>query len=402
MIVVRFRHSHNCKNPLSFVYKSHVYLSTSIEKQPPAVTTTSTVSEFLLQKHKFSPQTAARVSSVLTHIKHPENSDSVISFFKENGFSNTQLEKIVKYRPSFLSSNLEKSIKPKIKIFQDLGFSSDDIAKLISVYPAILHCSPNNRVIPSLSILKGFLGSEAEVARVIRICGALLTRDLEKILIPNVKFLESCGVKMGQIKKLFHNFPRYFLHKPEMVKKFVNRVDVMGVSRSSKMFVHAVGIAFSMNDKCWELKLQALRNMGFSENDIAVAFRKSPMAFASRVEKMKAVMNVLLATGKYSMPCIIRSPASFTRSIEKKFKPQFKVLEILESHNLIKKWPPLATLCAMSEKKFYGKYVGPYLDKVGHVYVEKSDAPCSKNGGEQYKMRSDCFPRLKSVASIVS
>ncbi|KAL3819388.1 hypothetical protein ACJIZ3_005293 [Penstemon smallii] len=370
MIVVRVRsNNHNCKNSLSFLYKCHVsfsrYLSTT--------TTTPTISEYLLQKHHFSPQTAARVSSVLTQIKkHPENFDSVISFFKESGFSNTQLEKIVKYRPSFLSSSVEKSIKPKIKIFQDLSFSANDIAKLISTYPSILHCSLNNRVIPSLSTLKGFLGSDGGVAKVIRICGLLLTRDLEKLLIPNVKFLVSCGVEMGQIKKLFNSFPRYLLHKPDTIKKFFNKVDEMGVSRSSRMFIHAVGVCCSMSDETWKLKLKAFRNMGFSENDIVVAFRQCPSAFSSREEKMKEVMKFLLSSGKYSMSCIVRNPSSFNRSIEKKFKPQFQVLEILESHNLIKNWPSLATLCAMSEKKFYEKYVGPHLDEVGHVYVEKS------------------------------
>ncbi|KAK6115445.1 hypothetical protein DH2020_007714 [Rehmannia glutinosa] len=109
--------------------KSHVSISTNSQKQPVDTHTVSTVYEFL------------------------------------SGFSNTQLEKVVKYRPEFLSANLEKIIKPKIKIFQDLGFSSDEISDIVSKEPLVLHCSANNRLIPSLFVLKGLLGSILEVAK---------------------------------------------------------------------------------------------------------------------------------------------------------------------------------------------------------------------------------------------
>ncbi|KAL2489245.1 uncharacterized protein Fot_42537 [Forsythia ovata] len=79
-------------------------------------------SNFLLQKHPFSPETASRVASVLTRMKNPENFNSIISFLKENDFSKSQLERVVKTNPRLLSASPEKTIKPKIMIFQDWAF----------------------------------------------------------------------------------------------------------------------------------------------------------------------------------------------------------------------------------------------------------------------------------------
>ncbi|KAI3465118.1 hypothetical protein Pfo_021781 [Paulownia fortunei] len=351
----------------SFVFcESHVSFSISIDKQ---LLETPTRFEFLLHKHHFSPETVSQVASVLT-LKNPQNSDSMLSFLKESGFSNFQLEKIVKYRPQFLSAGLENNIKPKIKIFQDLGYSASELAELISNDPWILRRS-TNKIIPSLSVLKGLVGSDAEVGKLLRISGWFLTKDLCKTLVPNVKFLESCGIPLEQIMRLIYHFPRYLLNEPEVMRKSVGKADEMGVNRSSKMYIHAVRVASSMTDLTWKMKLQAFRDMGFSEDDILKVFRQAPPVFTISAEKMMKVKEVVLATGKYNMSCIVNNPTSLCRSIEKWYKPRLQVLGILESKNLITNWPAFTTMCRMAEKKFFEKFVGPYLDEVGDVYMAK-------------------------------
>ncbi|KAL3838263.1 hypothetical protein ACJIZ3_022854 [Penstemon smallii] len=349
------------KNP-SFVCKCHVFFSASRREQQ---TNTPSIS-----KRQFSLQAAPRVESVL---KSPEKSDSLLSFLKETGFSTSQSEKILKYRPRFQSASLENSIMPKIKIFQDLGFPADEIAKLISTYPTILHSSANNRVIPSLSILKGILGSDEGVGKLLRTSGSFLTKDLGKTLIPNVKFLENCGIQMDQIIKVIYSYPRFLVHKPEIIRKCVVKADEMGVNRSSRMFIYAVRVVSSMNEESWELKLQTFRDMGFSEYDILRVFRTSPVVFGVSEKKLKKVKEVLLATGKYDMPCIVNHPLSLCCSVENRLKPRLRVLEILESKNLIANWPSLATLLTLSSKRFFEKFVSPYLDEVGGIYNAKSE-----------------------------
>ncbi|KAL7116701.1 hypothetical protein ACP275_03G020800 [Erythranthe tilingii] len=300
-----------------------------------------------------------------------EKSDIVISFFKEGGFSSTQLGKIVKYKPSLVSANLEKSIKPKIKIFQDLGFSGNDIADIASHNPSILFRSANNILIPSLSVLRGLLGSNEEVAKLLKKSGWFLVKDLEKTLLPNVDFLKSCCVTMEQIIRTVNSFPRFLLQNPENIRKCASKAEEMGVKRGSKMFIHAVRTVASMSDETWEMKLQAFRDLGFSEDDILRAFRKSAPAFAVSVEKMNKVKEVVVSSGKYDMACIISHPISFICSVEKRYKPRLQVLRILESKNLITKWPSFSTMYSISDEQFFDKFVGPYQHQVGHVLMPK-------------------------------
>ncbi|KAL3845809.1 hypothetical protein ACJIZ3_003212 [Penstemon smallii] len=346
-----------CKSNVSF---SH-YFSTSVKKQQPV--TTPTVSEFLMNKHHFSPQSASRVASVLTRMRNPQKSDSVLSFLKDNGFSVTQLEKIVEYRPRFLGASLEKVIKPKIKIFQDLGFSKNDITEIIASNPDIFHRSMNNRIIPSLSVLKGLLGSNVELVKVLTVPSWFVISDMENTLAPNFKFLQSCGIPKEYIIWLMYKYPRTLLHKPESMRKFVEYIDQVGIKRSSKMYIHAIRVLSSMSSESWELKLEAFRNLGFSEDDIVVTFRKAPQVFAVSVNKMKKVKEVLLSTGKYDAMCIVKNPTSLGCSIEKRYKPRLQVLSILESKNLIKNWPSFSVMYQSNNANFLKKFVNPYLNE---------------------------------------
>ncbi|KAL0313997.1 UNVERIFIED_CONTAM: hypothetical protein Sangu_2244100 [Sesamum angustifolium] len=318
----------------AFLRQSHAslshYFSTKTKNQ---TVDAPTVSDFLLHKHHFSPEAASQVASVLNRLKNPEKSDSILSFLKESGFSGTQVEKVVMYRPEFLLANLEKIIKPKIKVFQDFGFSADDIAEIVSKEPLVLHCSVNNRLIPSLSVLKGLMGSNAEVAKVLRTSGWFLVIDLEKTLVPNVEFLKSCGISIEQIIRLMPIFPRFFLHKPKVMMKFVEKADEMGVDRSSGVHLWV----FSVSEK-----------------------------------KIKKIVEVLLETGKYDMSCIVNNPTSLMYSVENRYKPRLQVLEVLEKRNRLKNWPGFGTMHIMSDKKFFEKFVAPYLDEVGEIYTAKS------------------------------
>ncbi|KAL3845812.1 hypothetical protein ACJIZ3_003215 [Penstemon smallii] len=358
-----------------FKSRSHVSFSldfsTSAKKQQP-FPTTPTVSQLFLQKHDFSPQAAAQITSALTRVKNPENPNSVLSFLKENGFSKTQLEKIMIYRPQILVASLENNIKPKFKFFQDLGFSASEISVIISKDPWFLKNSLNNRLAPSLAVLKGILGSKEEVANLLKHSSWFLTRDLEKTLVPNIEFLMSCGVQLNQILKIIHSFPRFFLIKPEIMRKCADKADRIGVDRSSGMYLHAVRVIASMSEETWELKLQSFRNMGFSEKDILSIYKKSPQVFVVSIEKMKKIKELLLATGKYDISCIVNRPQALSTSVEKRYRPRLQVLNVLESKNLIKKWPNLGVVYLMPDEKFHEKFVAPYINEIGQVNMATS------------------------------
>ncbi|XP_041017094.1 uncharacterized protein LOC121259537 isoform X2 [Juglans microcarpa x Juglans regia] len=131
------------ENPLPHLHEtptlscliSVLYFSSS---KPKKSTSTVTVLDYLINQHQFSPEAALKASSTFTYLRNPKKADSVLSFFKESGFSQTHIELVVKRMPKVLSAKLAVTIKPIIKIFQDSGFARDDIAEIVSGDPWIL------------------------------------------------------------------------------------------------------------------------------------------------------------------------------------------------------------------------------------------------------------------------
>ncbi|XP_051126416.1 transcription termination factor MTERF15, mitochondrial-like [Andrographis paniculata] len=327
----------------------------------------STVYDFLVNKHHFSPESASKIASGVARLRSVEHSDSVVVFLKESGFSTPQLEKTIKRRPQVLSANLDRYIKPKIKVFQELGISASDIAEIISNDPLIFKHSVENRILPNLFSLKSMFGSN-DLAKIIKAFRGYFKLNLSSTLLPNVNLLKTCGVSMDQIFKMMNAFPRFLTCPHKDMKKFVDEIDKLGVSRRSKMFIYAVRVRSGLSDKTWKLKLRILREIGFSNEDIAGALQKSPSVFGYSEERIKEAKKVLLRNGKYDWSCIVAHPVSLVYSLEKRHKPRLRVLELLEGKKLIQGWPSFSIFYRMSNLRFYEKYVAPFPEEVREIY----------------------------------
>ncbi|XP_057503626.1 transcription termination factor MTERF8, chloroplastic-like [Actinidia eriantha] len=341
------------------------FLFSSSSRQDPI-----TVSDYLLRRHKFYPETVSKLSKLSSLVKNPESSDSVLSFFDESGFSMTQIEQVIKRNPCILSSKVDRTIKPKIKIFQDLGLSPTDIADIISADPWILMRSTNHLGL-SLLTLKSVLGSVLGMSKVLRLAARVLGHDLEKTMIPNIEFIKSCGFSLSQTVEYVYRFPTMFLQKPEDVKELVRRVDEMGFNRESKMFIYAIRAVSTMTLKNWERKLEVFRCLGFSDDDIASVFRRAPSVLALSERKIKESTQILLDKGKSDISFVIHNPVLLALSVENRIKPRLRILEVLERKKLLPKKPSLATVCKISDKNFFEKFVLPYSNEVGKIYIPK-------------------------------
>ncbi|KAJ9146419.1 hypothetical protein P3X46_028688 [Hevea brasiliensis] len=257
-----------------------------------------------------------------------QNADSVLNFLMESGFSKTQIENVVQ--------------RPKINIFQDLGFNTIDFADIVSGDPWILYRSADNSLGPSILVLKNV--------------GAVwfLKHDSERTMIPNIEYIKSCGVSYSQIVKFLFTFPRLFLIKPDNMKDFVRRVDEMGVDRKSKVFLPAIRVMSSITEENWDHKLKLLRELGFSEENILSVFRRVPQALGVFERKIKEVIQLLRSVENRDISCIICHP---------------ELLRLLRSWKLLKKKPSLSATCKITNAQFLRKYVIPYSNEVGDLYM---------------------------------
>ncbi|KAK9111063.1 hypothetical protein Scep_018582 [Stephania cephalantha] len=324
-----------------------------------------TVSDFLINRHGFSPETASTVSKTLTLIRNPEKSDSVLSIFKKCGFSNTHIENIVKFVPQILSAHPDKTIKPKIKTFQDLGFAATDIGEIVGNCPWILKLRADNQL-GSIGLLKDFVGSNSGVAKVIKRSSWFLSNNLHKSMIPNIDYMKSCGICSTQIGKLLCSVPRLFTFKLDRIKCLVKRVDEMGYDRKSKMFVHAIRVLGSLTEEKWEFKKQVFRGLGWTEDDILFVFRRNPGVFNLSDRKIREIAKYLGDAGGYDSSFLVLHPEMLNYSLEGRIKPRLNVWLVLQSNQLVNGSFP--NVCKMRNEDFLKKYVVPFVNMVGKHY----------------------------------
>ncbi|XP_047978916.1 uncharacterized protein LOC125220823 [Salvia hispanica] len=229
----------------------------------------------------------------------------------------------------------------------------------------------STKIIPSLSILKGLLGSNDDVARLLKKCSWFVTADLEKTLMPNVETLKSCGIPMERVLHFLHTHPRGFLVRSDIVRKSVGKAVTFGVPHTSLAFIRAVIVFNHTSEGMWEAKLQTLRRLGFGDHDIRTIFRKQAQVFSASGKKMREVIEFLLATGKYDTSSIVASPSALVCSIEKRLEPRMQILMLLESRDLIKKWPCLAVVSTLTDARFFYRFVRPHYDLIDDEHITK-------------------------------
>lgn len=114
-------------------------------------------------------------------------------------------------------------------------------------------------------------------------------------------------------------------------------------------------------------QIRAFPQVGFF--DIVLAFKRSPQAFATSERKIKEVSQVLLGNGRLNVSFIVSHPQVLHFNVGSRLKLRLQVMEILESKNLLMKKFSMSTICKMLDKKFLDKFVLPYSDEVGKLYI---------------------------------
>ncbi|XP_020220574.1 uncharacterized protein LOC109803418 isoform X3 [Cajanus cajan] len=106
---------------------------------------------YLINNCAFSPETALKASERV-RFDTAEKPDSVIAFFRNNGFSNSQINSIFRRIPDLLTCNPHKRVLPKFQFLASKGASNSDIVQLVNRCPRLLTSSLENNVIPTFEL----------------------------------------------------------------------------------------------------------------------------------------------------------------------------------------------------------------------------------------------------------
>ncbi|XP_058758370.1 uncharacterized protein LOC131631597 [Vicia villosa] len=346
-------------NNLSSTPKCHLLLLKPHSFTAAAATTTAdsdkksfTIS-YLTNNCGLSPQDALKVSKRFT-FETPEKPNSVITFFKTQGFSDDQIQSIIRRNPQLILSNPIKTILPKLQFLASKGASPTDIVATVTGSPYFL-TSSLKRIIQTFELVRSFCPSDQKAIAIIIVCPTLFRTK------PNLQFLLVSGVNRSGIYFLLRSRPSVFCSTD--VRKAVEEIKELGFDPSKFKFCVALLAKRTVAKSQWDAKVDALKSWGCSEDVIFDAFKIQPNFMLRSPDKLNAVMQFWVKELEWDPSVLFAAPDLFGCSLEKRLVPRASVVRYLLSKGLMKKSASLRTPFSLTEELFMEKYVDCYEEE---------------------------------------
>ncbi|XP_065865433.1 transcription termination factor MTERF8, chloroplastic-like isoform X2 [Euphorbia lathyris] len=381
----------------NIIFLPHIRLrflhsSATISPVPPPLPTIETSSssftvEFLVNSCGLSLKSALSVSNKFQlNEKTPQIPQAVLQLFKSHHFSDTHVAQLIVKRPQVLNCRIHDNLKPKFEYLVKIGFEGEMLPHIILSNPNITRASLVSQIKPSVECLRLFLDSDEKFLTVVKRGSWLLTHNMKILLQPNVDVLvKEGGVPAHVVERLLLLHPRFILHYPERLINAVNSVKNLGFETTDKMFIQAFRVMLQMSESTWNKKIEVMKSLGFSEEDVLKAFKRHPQCLALSEENTRKTLDFYFNTMKLEPQTIIVNPNLLGYSIEKRVRPRYHVLKVLESKKLIKGSKKLEIL-VISEKNFREKYIDQFIDEVPGLldfYLGIKEAKSSVLDGEE-------------------
>lgn len=308
--------------------------------------------------------------------KSASKADAVLRFLKSYGFRDTHLSNLISRRPRLLLCRPQTTLKPKLDFLIENGFQGSVLHEIILKNPTLLRRTVKAHLEPTFDFLRTHILTFEELHTAVRRFVWLLTWQYKSALKPNIEFLLSQGVTPDRISKFIVFQPRAALQSHKTVVEAVESVKRFGVEPKSVLFIHAVRVMLSMSEANWNRKVEVLRSLGWSEEDVHSTFRRDPSCLATSEEKLRAVMDFYLNTVKMDLEMIIKYPKFLTFGLDSRLRRRQRVVEALISKGLLNRDKSNGWIFTFSEGIFLKKYVIKNLDEVPglmEIYIGSSD-----------------------------
>ncbi|XP_015876351.3 transcription termination factor MTERF4, chloroplastic [Ziziphus jujuba] len=360
------------KNLLSLLQKrflaTSATLSTTSATSQPNPSSSSFTVHFLVNSCGLPLEVALSASKTIQLDRNnAQKPQSLLSFLKSYKFNDTQIAKLISKRPSTLQSRIHNNLEPKFQFLIENGFGGELLPKLILSNTEILSRSLGSHIKPTYKLLKKFLKTEESVVVSVKRASWLLTMDAEAKLVPIMELFVREGVPDERVTHLLLSQPRTFVQNVDRMAVCIKTVKEFGFQPGYSMFTEAVRVKSSMSDSTWNKKVQVFKDLGWSEQDIAYAFVRSPRFLACSEEKIRTTMDFYVNTMKLELKKIVSFPKLFNYSIETRVRPRYRVLKVLVSKGLIKHDIKPVWVFQQTETRFLDNFVLKYVGDVPNL-----------------------------------
>ncbi|XVF62638.1 hypothetical protein PTKIN_Ptkin09bG0024400 [Pterospermum kingtungense] len=319
----------------------------------------STVVSYLINTCGLSPKSALLVSKRV-HFEAPEKPNLVLGVFKNHGFSQTQISKIIEKAPTILVCKPDKTLLPKFEFFHSLGISGSDLTTLISTSPALLKVSLESKLVSNFNALEELLNSKDKAIAAIKRAPIIFYNNVEG----TIAALRGHGVPDANIAMLIQRWARFTMSSPDEFNQTIEIVKKMGISPLGIQFVIAI-VAVKLNEKAlWERKVNLYKSWGLSEEQIIAAFAKFPWCMIASEGKISAMMNFFVNKMGWEASVLAERPRLLSFSLEKRILPRASIIQFLLSKGLLEqKVTRVAQMFACTENVFMKKCLTSLKDE---------------------------------------
>ncbi|XP_027332214.1 uncharacterized protein LOC113847357 [Abrus precatorius] len=316
---------------------------------------------YLVNSCGFSPESALTVSQKF-RLNNPQKPDSVLAFFRNRGFSNSQIHGIIKRQLPLLLSDPDKVLLPKFEFLASKGVSRADIVRMVSIGPRFLSRSLENHIVPSYEFVRGFLQSDDQLIACMNRNSSFLSDGRFAL---NSELLIDNGVKRSDIAKLLRRWPS-ILCSANLLKT-ITELKGMGFVPSTSSFCVALLAKRTVNKAKWDEKVETFKKWGWSQEHVLEAFKRQPYCMLSSADKINAVMSYFVSQLGCDSLELVRSPVVFQLSLQKRLIPRASVVDYLNSKGLRKKDASMTTPFALPEKLFLKRFVKRFKEHSSHL-----------------------------------
>ncbi|KAK1279298.1 hypothetical protein QJS04_geneDACA015101 [Acorus gramineus] len=316
---------------------------------------------YFMNTYGLSSNSALKASKSI-RFKTTEKPDSVLLFLKNQGFTNTQIAKLVSIAPRLVLSNPDKILKPKMDFLRSAGFSTADLTHIISKNPTILICSLEKQLVTAIGYLKGILGTDKDVISTIKRSTWILNSNLPERMGSKIAVLRDHGVPDYRILAMIKQRAGAFLSNSDRFSEALIIVKDMGFDPSSSFFFMALANVVGTDKSKWVEKMELYKSFGWSQDDIVSAFKKQPQIMVLSKEKITRMMDFFVKESGLGLSFVSRYPDALLHGLEKRIMRRYSVTRVLISHGLLNKDVNYYTIFKLTDAKFLDKYVIKYQE----------------------------------------
>ncbi|KAK8921206.1 hypothetical protein KSP39_PZI020319 [Platanthera zijinensis] len=320
--------------------------------------------KYLIDSLGLSSPEADKCSKSLTHIKSPSNPDSVLEFFRKNGFTDADIKRILCSHSRVLCAKVDSTLKPKFEVMRDLGFSDTQITKLITANPLTLNYLSYCNLRPRIEFFNTFLDSYDDIVKAISKDKSLLASSLEKTIKPNIAFLKECQFSFERIVSLLIRGRGVIGRAPKSLKSIVKRVNELGVPHGSGMFFLTFRCLCGVSVDMFDAKMKLLASLGFSQSELLSAILKQPLILCLSAKNLCEKVDFLVKEAGCELSYVSRYPTMVGLSMTKRLIPRNYVMKLIMERGLLKKKIGFFYFVSISERNFLNKYIFSFQQRM--------------------------------------